>query len=131
MILKDSDITARLESPLNLINRLNRVGIKDNAMDIFVPSQVSTDEAIEPDPVAEIVDEKKLRLGLIKSSAMDVLQDSLRNLKTRLPEVTKVRDLSSIARDMKIILTEDEDLKKVPNQIVIYKPVINDISRYE
>src|SRR5215510_1459400 len=114
MILKDSDITARLESPLNLINRLNRVGIKDNAMDIFVPSQVSTDESqVVDDPVNEIIDEKKIRLGLIKNSAMDVLQDSLRNLKTRLPEVTKVRDLSSIARDMKIILTEDEDLKKV------------------
>ena len=81
--------------------------------------------------VEDIVDEKKLRLGLVRSLALDVLHDSLHSLKLRIPEVGKAKDLSSIARDMKFVLTEDEANAKTATQVVIYKPIINDISKYE
>ncbi len=134
MILNDEDIKSRLESPLNLINRLNSILPKSNAMDVFVPSGTTENDnppAVPSEDLEEIVDEKKLRLGLVRSLALDVLHSSLEQLSVRLPEVDKVKDLSQIARDMKTVLTEEEDTKRNNHQVIIYKPIINDISKYD
>lgn len=131
MILNDNEIETRLESPLNLINKLNSLRPK-KSLDIFIPP--SEDKRFkEPDEFpAVVIDEDKIKMGLIKTQATDILHESLTELRGRLGEVSKVKDLSLIAKDMKTILSEDGDSRyKNQNNIVIYKPVVNDISKYE
>ena len=138
MILNDNEINTRLKSPQNLINKINNVSrVKATGMELFIPhiSETPNDSelslAVNDDPLDEVIDEQKIKLGLVKSRALEVLHDSLNQLQVRLPEVSKVRDYSSIARDMKAILTDENEGKKIAAQVVIYKPVINDISKYE
>lgn len=148
MILSDNEVTTRLESPLNLINRLARLNaVKSTGMEIFVPPSqrdeipaVLSDQsvqdilnAIKDDNLEEVMPDNasKIKLGIVKAKALDVLHDSLLQLGQRLPEITKVKDYSTIAKDMKSILADDESTTKHQSQVVIYKPIINDISKYD
>lgn len=142
MLLKDEEVTARLESPNNLLNRLNRVTARnDNPMSIFRPSAcddvssaVLSGESIETDDIDKLVEDnaKKIKMGIVKARALDVLHDALGELGNRLGETAKVRDLATIAKDMNSILTaEDSKKNNINQQVVIYKPVVNDISKYE
>ena len=135
MLLKDNEVITRLESPLNLINRLNSLTPKRNGMEIFVPSSSektdessaanSTDES-DPD------EERKIKMGLIKAKALDILGSSLEHLKLNLHQVSKIEKLATVAKEMKNIITDDNSHKNiVGQQVIIYKPIINDISKYE
>lgn len=142
MLLKDEEVTARLESPNNLLNRLNRITARnDNPMSIFKPSDSNDEssavlggESIETDDIDKLVEDnaKKIKMGIVKARALDVLHDALGELGNRLGETAKVRDLATIAKDMNSILTaEDNKKNNINQQVVIYKPVVNDISKYE
>jgi len=138
MILNDNEINTRLKSPLNLINKINNVSrAKATGMELFIPRSTSNENesslngAVIKDELDQVIDEGKIKLGLVKAKALEVLHDSLNQLQVRLPEVSKVRDYSSIARDMKAILVDEEANSKFGAQVVIYKPVINDINKYE
>ena len=142
MLLKDEEVTARLESPNNLLNRLNRITARnDNPMSIFKPSTSEVEisavlggESIETDDIDKLVEDnaKKIKMGIVKARALDVLHDALGELGNRLSETAKVRDLATIAKDMNSILTaEDNKKNNINQQVVIYKPVVNDISKYE
>lgn len=149
MILTDEQITSRLESPLNLINRLKKLTDKSNSMDLFIPTgfdvssvrEVSvvglnneSSAVLDDDSLDDIIPDSadKIKMGLVKSKALDVLHDSLSSLHIRLPEIDKVRDLSTIASDMNRILTAEDATKgKINQQVIIYKPIVNDISKYD
>lgn len=142
MLLKDEEVTARLESPNNLLNRLNRITARnDNPMSIFKPSDSNDEssavlggESIETDDIDKLVEDnaKKIKMGIVKQRALDVLHDSLGELSGRLTEVAKVRDLATIAKDMNSILTADDSKKNnIGQQVIVYKPIVNDISKYE
>jgi hypothetical protein len=138
MLLTDDDVDVRLSSPLNLVNRLERLGgKKTTGMELFIPGPTDQNQLIEPssdstDPIDELVDEKKIKQALVKSLALNVQHDALMQLQMRLGEIGKVKDLSSIASEMNKILVEDSK-KQIANhnQILIYKPMINDVSHYD
>lgn len=142
MILNDTEVNNRLESPLNLINRLNQLNKRTTGMELFGVNQKIRDNERSAgistsdydDPLDEIIPDsaEKIKLGIVKTKALDVLHDSLQSLHIRLPEIGKVKDLSTIAKDMNHILTA-EDSKKSNNhsQVIIYKPIINELSKYE
>jgi len=146
MILSDAEVITRLNSPLNLINRLNR---SSTGMEIFRPSSnITNDESVSPAAISsfmngmlgtdsdldEVIPDNaaKIKLGLVKAKALEVLHDSLETLHGRLTEVNKAKDLSTIARDMKHILIDDEnDSRKGITNIVVYKTITNEISKYD
>jgi hypothetical protein len=71
-------------------------------------------------------------MGIVKTRALDVLHDSLGELGSRLSEVSKVRDLATIAKVANDILTADDSKKNnIGQQVIVYKPIVNDISKYE
>lgn len=152
MILDDNEVITRLGSPLNLINRLRGNSSSKNAMDLFIPNEshrydessaAISDESIKSilESIKEVEDSNpelipdeaaKIKLGIVKAQAIDVLHDSILELGRRLPEVQKVRDLASIARDMKSIASDEtENSKRGNTNVVVYKPITNDISKYD
>jgi hypothetical protein len=118
MILTESDAQERLESPLNLINRL-RGGMTPSNRRITHPAIPPTAEELIPNL------NEKINIGSIKSKAAEILVDTLGELKNRLSEVTKPSQLASIATQMGKIVGEMEEKTKNDNrvgQIIIYAP---------
>ena len=148
MLLTDEQVNIRLESPLNLVNRLNQLTKRHStSMDIFIPGPSDrldhpnnnplNDEypaANSDDEIDNIVPDnvQKIKLGIVKVKALDVLHDSLDQLHSRLPEIDRVKDYSAIARDMNDILTaEDSKRSNINQQVIVYRPIINELSKYE
>lgn len=142
MLLSQEEVDARLSSPLNLINRLSRSGTRSNEMSLFgIPSNRVNQEPAAilsvPPSIDTLIDNvaSRINIGVAKESALSLMVDSMSQLKQRLPEVEKARDLSSIASDMHRIVSSinqnKESGSRNQNQIIIYKPVIMNESHYE
>ncbi len=130
MILNDSEIEARLESPLNLINKLRSHTSKTNAMNVFGVKDTQPDSSpVMPPSVDDlIIDvESKIKLGGLNRKALDVLDVCLDELKVRLPEASKPENLSRIASDMgKITASIRDSHRDTTNtvQVLVYAPQI-------
>lgn len=129
MILSEAEINERMNSPLNLLNRLKAVTSKPNsgAMDIFMPPRI--DDLIESA-------EDKIRLASSRTKALEVIDDAVKALHQRLDEVDKPKDLSKIATDMARVVSTVNDVKNGNNnnsgkQLVIWQPVIVQENHYE
>ena len=123
MILDTNDVNERLQSPRNLINQLAVRQPQSRGLDLFTGPR--SDELI-PD----VVD--RIKESAVKTAALDVLHDSLINLKMRVSEIDRAKDLSVVALNMKRILTDDDSKSKSgPQQIIVYKPIMNEITHYE
>lgn len=122
MILEDEEIESRIESPLNLLNRLKKnLDRRENGDHLR-----NTIQSIPP-TIDQIVDdlEDKLKSGKdnIKSKATDIINECLDELKGRVKEI-KVEKLSSVAADMNKVIgdkNDDGDKRKHP-QVIIYAP---------
>lgn len=116
MLLDEEELKSRLESPLNLLNRLKNVTTKPN-----IPSlPPSSDEVIENL-------EDKITIGSIKGKALNLMSSALDELKNKLPEVSRPEKLAAIAADMgkvfdKIDVKRDSQVAQA--QIIIYAPKI-------
>lgn len=126
MILDDIEIAARIESPLNLLNRLKSSLTKRVPGHNHIPSiPPTTDQLIE-----DIED--KIKYGTIKSKASAIMVDALDQLHNRLPEVQRPEKLSQIASDMNKVIGVKVESKSVSNaQVIIYAPQHNSETHYE
>lgn len=120
MILEESEVIARLESPLNLLNRLRRETSSSQSHNIIPSLPPTADEVIEDL-------EDKLKSSSIKQKANNILLLALNELETRIPEVHKPESLSRVAESMnKIVSAENENNNKGKGnkigQIIIYAP---------
>ncbi len=121
MILDELEVRERLESPLNLLNRLRSTTTNKHRINI-IPSL--------PPTSSEIIDnlEDKIGLGSIKSKAAGIMVSALDELKNRLPEVTKPKELASIAEQMNKVISVQEskngDNSLKIGQVIIYAPKI-------
>lgn len=155
MILTEDEVNTRLESPLNLVNRLNRLTkTKSNAMDIFTNKMPVIDGIIgemeivnDESPAARDLNDnetqvedlvenaaEKIKLGVVRQRALDVLHDSLGELGARVKDgrVEKARDLATIAEKMDHIINKESNGKNQFNQqVIVYKPIVNEVSKYE
>lgn len=117
MILNDEEIKERVESPLNLMNRLRKT------------SETKTISPCLPS-ASDLVNnlDEKIENGTIKQQAFGIMNDAMKELKLRIPEISKPEKLAQIARDMNQIVTARQDTDRdKPAQIVIYAPqVINE-----
>lgn len=127
MILDEQEVTARFESPLNLLNRL-RAGLTPHSTKVEIPSIPPTAEKIVQD-----LDEK-LRFGGLKGKAAGIMVDCLDELKSRITEVVKPTQLAQVAETMnKIINAEDKNKNQTvePPQYIIYAPQFRDERTFE
>lgn len=122
MILTDEQIQERVESPLNLLNRLR------TATKTTLPSL--------PAPAAnDLIDnlEDKIKVGKIKGEAAVIMADALRELKHRLPDCNKPEQLARVAETMNKIVEARQDREredKAP-QVIVYAPQVIQESYFE
>lgn len=130
MILEDEEIESRIESPLNLLNRLKK-DLNRNDSD-RLRNVIQT----IPPTVDQIIDnlEDKLKSGKdnIKSKATGIINECLDELKGRLSEVQKPKDLAAIAAEMNKVIGNKNENKSASNaQVIIYAPQHNNETHYE
>ena len=138
MIMNNEEVQARLESPLNLINRLRELGRNDKiaAMPVIDVSS-SKHSAVVPElppSIDELMDnfQDKVKLAGIKTAATDTLKTAIDVLGSRLSEAREPERLSKIAGDMmKVIDTINGDRREARNErpVIIFKPMlVNELS---
>lgn len=130
MILNEEDAIERLESPLNLLNRLRSISEAKPRHPALPLAPPSISELIQD------VDDKIIT-SKISASATDVLSDSLSMLKERLPEIQKAKDLAVVAFNMNKILIGISDAQRVKEEtkpsvnFIFYKPRLRAEDDYE
>lgn len=126
MILNESEVIERLESPMNLLNRLKTV------TNSHKPSHPSL-----PPTSSEIVDnlEEKLAYGSIKSKAAGIMVSALDELKNQIKTVDKPKELAHIAEQMSKVINSQEnkngDSSTKIGSVIIYAPQIMSEDRYD
>lgn len=127
MILEETEVKERLESPLNLMNRLRNITNNHRPERSSIPSlPPSSDQVIEDL-------EQKLAFGSIKSKAANLVIEALDELKARMPEVQRPEKLAAIAESMNKIVTSESNKNnnEKPSQYVIFAPSFVDENHYE
>ena len=125
MILNEIEVIERLESPLNLLNRLRSVTNKS----LIIPSLPPTSDEI----IENLTD--KIGYGSIKSKAAGIMVSALDELKVQIHTVTKPKELASIAEQMNKVISIQEnkngnnDLKI--GQVIIYAPQVLEEDTYD
>jgi hypothetical protein len=134
MILDEKEVTERMSSPMNLLNRLrsasNTKQIDQNGNPAnIIPSLPPTSK--------DIIDnlEEKLAYGSIKSKAAGIMIAAMDELKSRLPETSKPEQLARIAESMsKVVNAENANNKNDSINkpvFIIYSPQFNNENHYE
>ena len=123
MILEESEVLERFESPLNLLNRLKNNLSKKTVDSNGRPQNIIPFLPPTTDQIIEDV-EDKLKHGGLKSKAAAIMSDAMDELHKRLPEVQRPEKLASIAAEMNKVIgdkvKDPEDTKHA--QIIIYAP---------
>lgn len=123
MILPEDEIRERIESPLNLLNRLKR------AISPHHSHQHSHQHPAIPPTSAEIIPDlnEKIAYGSVKSKAMSIMTKAMEELDNRIPEVQRPEKLAAIAAEMgKVVngMQDKADNDRRVGQIIIYAPRI-------
>ena len=121
MLLTDDEIQERIESPLNLLNRLRNAS-KAHSPSLPIPSSGD----LIPD-----LDEKLG--GDVRKQAQKIMHSALKELEMRLPDVQKPEKLAAIAESMNKVLIAREDKDKGSNapQVIVYAPQVIQESHFE
>jgi hypothetical protein len=116
MILSDEELKERLESPLNLLNRLRNATTLKPSIPCLPPS--SKDLGLD-----NKIDES-VAVGKLRETAAGIMALSMEHLKDKIPEIQKAETLARIAGEMnKVVQSRQDDEKKVA-QIIVYAPTV-------
>lgn len=127
MILNDDEIQERIESPLNLLNRLKSSLNKSISKVPSLPLPPKSDEIIDNL-------EDKIANSTTRSKAVGILNSAMDELKARLPEIQKPERLAAIAADMAKVISHQDTKNtgdKSLGQIIVYAPSVLSIENYE
>lgn len=139
MILNDDEIQQRIESPINLLNRLRKTSTpRSGAIGPFTPSSspaVPVHIPTLPPKAEDLVNdlEDKIAHATARSKANSILVKAMTELEHRLPEVQKPETLSRIASEMSKVIA-NQDAKPTNNQmsqIIVYAPQIQPMENFE
>jgi len=157
MIVNDKDAAARLNSPLNLINKL-RDSKKNNAMSLFIPTkkketlpeipsfnpfspQASPETSTEePTKLNDILEnhESQIKLGLAHDKALDLLNRSVEMLSAKLDDVSAAKlpsVISAASKTVESIRKERSEASKNNKDREVhyhfYTPSQKSVSEYE
>lgn len=115
MLLTDDDVQERLESPLNLLNRL-RIASRPS----HIPCLPSSDDlGLNSQTISD-----KIAVGKLRETAAGIMASTLAELKIRIPDIQKPERLAQIAKDMNAIIQSRENENKIPPQIIVYAPQV-------
>jgi hypothetical protein len=120
MIINDKDAAARLNSPMNLINRLRTsTSERKNAMNLFIPRSAASESSETPasnssltkreeEPEIRLNDlienhDSKIQLGLAHDGALRLLNNSIKALEIKLEDVKADKLPSVIAAASKTV----------------------------
>jgi len=125
MILSDTEVSSRMQSPLNLLNRLRNIN-SNNKLNPSPCLPPSSDQIID-----DLTD--KINHSSVKSKATGILISAMDELKLRLPEINKPEKLAQIASEMSKVVNSQagNKINESSNkpQIIIYAPqMINENS---
>ncbi len=119
MIVSEQEVTARLESPSNLLNRLRAASSNSK-------NRVSS--PLLPPTADELVEdlEEKLKVNSIKNKAQSIMIQAMDVLESKIEEVSKPESLARIAETMSKISESQTAKDKAPKvgTIVIYSPQV-------
>jgi hypothetical protein len=112
MIINNDEAAKRLNSPLNLINRLRET--KSNAkakaaMSIFIPPKAGIEPKLNDESDAPLLDqilennEAQISLGLAHDTALKLLTSSISSLATKLDEVKPDKLPAAIMAASKVV----------------------------
>lgn len=121
MLLTDDDIQERIESPLNLLNRLRNVS-RAHSPSLPIPKS------------GDLIPDLDERLGPdTKKQAAKIMGMALKELEMRIPDVQKPEKLAAIAESMnKVVMArEDKDKDKNAPQVIVYAPQVIQESHFE
>jgi len=128
MILNDEEIKERIESPLNLLNRLRSA---------ITPHNSSTQQSpCLPPKSSDIIEdlEDKIANTTMRSKAVGILNAAMDELKVRIPEVQKPEKLAAIAAEMSKVISNQDNRgqgDKQLSQIIVYAPQVQSLENYE
>lgn len=139
MILSDDEIRERIESPLNLLNRLktslNRTIAPGFAGQIAPHTPVSIPSLPAPSSSDIIEDlEDKISKSTVRSKAVGIMTAAMDELRARIPEVQKPEKLAAIAAEMAKVVSHQDNRNqgdKQLSQIIVYAPQVQNIDNYE
>ncbi len=129
MILTDDEIKERIESPLNLLNRLkSQLGVTRHHPLSQIPSL--------PPSSSDIIEdlEEKIANTTMRSKAVGILNSAMDELAKRIPEVQKPEKLAQIAAEMSKVVSHQDSRNqgdKNLSQIIVYAPQVQHIDNYE
>lgn len=119
MLLSNEEIQERIESPMNLLNRLRTATRSDS------PSMPPKSEDIIDDM------DEKIQIGSIRSKSAAIMATALDTLKLKLDEL-KPEKLVTVAAEMnKIVQSRVEQSSQKVAQVIVYAPQIREEAAYE
>jgi len=136
MILNDDEIQQRIESPINLLNRLRKTSTPRGGSILPSPAAIPVHIPTLPPKAEDLVNdlEDKIANATARTKANSILVKAMVELEHRLPEVQKPETLARIANEMsKVISNQDANKGQANNtsQIIIYSPQIQPMENYE
>lgn len=127
MILTDEEIKDRIESPLNLLNRLrSTTGGKS----------VHSQHPALPPKSGDIISnlEDKIANSGTRSKAASIMSAAMDELRARLPEVQRPEKLAQIAREMSQVVSNHDNKPNTGNsigQIIVYAPQVQPLDNFD
>lgn len=139
MILNDDEIAQRIESPINLLNKLRKITQNNRGSIQPFNTPVSSHEVnipTLPPKSQDIIDdlESKIINATARSKATNILVKAMSELEQRLPEVQKPETLANIAQQMSKVISNQDANKPQNNQmsqIIVYAPQVQKLEDYE
>jgi hypothetical protein len=131
MIISEEELQERIESPLNLMNRLRAITKAPIEIPTFPTTTPTTSTTpttpIIPSPKAEdLVNnlEDKINIGSLRTRASSIMVDAMSELKIRVTEAKTPKELALIAGEMNKIVNAPVNNTNQDNrtQVIIYSP---------
>jgi len=131
MLLNDEEIKERIESPLNLLNRL-----KTSLTRTIAPHTPVSIPSLPPPSSSDIIDdlEEKISKSTVRSKAVGILTAAMDELKVRIPDVQKPEKLAQIAAEMAKVVSHQDNRNQGGeklSQIIVYAPQVQNIENYD
>lgn len=135
MLLSDDEITERMESPLNLLNRLRTSLDKSPSPALPIPHDHSIQIPSLPPSASDLIPDLNDRISDVgtRSKAVKILNAAMDELQMRMPEIQKPERLAAIATEMSKVINQHDSKPREENtqgRIVVYAPQIQSISNY-
>lgn len=123
MLLSDEEIQERLESPLNLLNRLKQVSTPKPAT---IPCLPPKTEDLDLDVEGEVA------VTQLRGKAARIMGRALTALEGRVQDIEKPERLARIAAEMhKVVANTDDPNKARASQIIVYAPQVINESHFQ